>query len=227
MRVGIAAILPVLGLSSCIALVNTGGKLDAWGRKDAVPMRAQAEDTPYYRVGAHYYMRVPVQYVELGSHWLSSSDSPAAPRRMRLGVRPDNHRDYIYCLLSESEVRTRLGVEVPPPADGTPPVLTEKAFSKLCSEPLETKMESINHAPWSVASDSLSWVTLEFLPDAPTQRSLGNKLRRPLAAVLSYWVDIPVSLAATAGAMTAELVMFPIGLVRYFIGQDDASSPAD
>ncbi len=227
MRVGIAAILPVLGLSSCIALVNTGGKLDAWGRKDAVPMRAQPGDAPYYRVGQHYYMRVPVQYAELGSHWLSSSDSPAPSRRMRLGVRPDEQRDYIYCLLSESEVRTRLGLEVPPPADGTPPVLTEKRFSRLRSEHLKTKAVRINHAPWSVASDSLSWVTLEFLPDAPTQRSLGNKLRRPLAMVLSYGVDIPVSLAATAGAMTAELVMFPIGLVRYFIGQDDASSPTD
>lgn len=227
MKVGIAAILPVLGLTSCIALVNTGGKLDAWGRKDAVPMRAQAEDTPYYRVGAHYYMRVPVQYVELGSHWLSSSDSPAVPRRMRLGVRPDAHREYIYCLLSESEVRTRLGLEVPPPADGTPPVLTEKSFSTLSSEHLRTKAVPINHAPWSVASDSLSWVTLEFLPDAPTQRSRGNKLRRPLAVVLSYGVDFPASLAATAGAMTAELLMFPIGLVRYFIGREEASPATD
>ncbi len=84
-------------------------------------MRAQPEDTPCYRVGQHYYMRVPVQYAELPGHWLSSSDSPAVPRRLRLGVRPNSHRDYIYCLLSESEVRTRLGQVVPPPVGGTPP----------------------------------------------------------------------------------------------------------
>lgn len=211
-------------LNSCIALVNTGGKLDAWGRKDAAPMRVLAGDAPYYRVGNHYYMRVPVQYVEAASHWLTTSDTAEPTRRIPLGVRDASHRDYIYCLLSESEVRTRLGLEVALPAPGTPEILTESGFARLHAEHLPTKAARINHAPWSVASDSLSWATLEFLSNAPKQRSLGNKLRRPLVALLSYGVDIPAGLAATAGAMTAELVMFPIGLVRYIIGLKDASS---
>lgn len=76
----------------------------------------------------------------------------------------------------------------------------------------------------SAAADSLSWASPELLPDAPKQRSLGNQLRRPLVVVLSYGVDIPACPAATAGTMTAEPVMFPIGLVRYVIGLKDTSS---
>ena len=114
-------------------------------------------------------------------------------------------------------------MEVAPPAPWTPEILTEKLFARLQAEPLPTGVARINHAPWSDAADSLSWASPELLPDAPKQRSLGNQLRRPLVVVLSYGVDIPASLAATAGAMTAEPVMFPIGLVRYVVGLKDTS----
>ena len=204
-------------LSSCRCLVSCGlgERLDQVGRAEA-RKSAFVEKKPFYQLSDCFYARVRLDYYTaqpgvLKIAYVSNQDAPHTPTG-------DSIEGFL--LMSAHEVEHHLDRTVP-----EPPTTARKFIPAD-----EFDLASATHLPHSPCHNgcgvkairsalkgeirplTLTYHAEEVYPGAPVRRSVGNYLRSPLAVLLSYGVDAPVSLIGS----TFYIVVVAPGLISYY-----------
>ena len=182
---------------SCISF-NTGAKLDSIGK--AVPSLRTDDNKKYYRLNGVVYREVMVSYVQQNPHligtgfmgyWdLGDGDTPAdaatnAPRPQLYLVRMQADRPDMPAFIPASHFDYSRAQKIAANED-VPRVIPLAYFKKHDWLTLTPSQNDRNR----------------HLSDLPTIRTTGNKIRVPLAVVLSYGVDAPLTAVGyTVGAL--------------------------
>ncbi|MBQ4635098.1 MAG: hypothetical protein IJB64_01540 [Akkermansia sp.] len=195
------SLLILCGVSSCITF-NTGAKLDSIGK--AVPSITEEGKGQYYRLNGVVYREVMLSYVQQNPHligtvfmgyWdVKSPDTPAssetkAPRPQPYFVRMQEDRTDMPAFIPAADFDYARAQKIAP-NEVVPRVIPFSYFKRSDWLTLTPSRNNSNH----------------HLAELPTKRTLGNKLRLPVAVVLSYGVDAPL----TAISYTVSSICFVI-----------------
>ena len=204
-------------LSSCRCLVSCGlgDRLDQAGRAEA-KKSAYVEKKPFYQLNDCFYARVRLEYYSehpsvLKIAYVSEPYAPDTPAGASIEG---------FLLMSASEVDHHLEQTVPePPA-------TARKFIPADEFDFKSAVH-LSHSPCingcgvrgirSAMKGGLHPLTLTYhaedvYPGVPVRRSAGNYIRTPLVALLSYGVDVPVSLAGS----TIYIIVAVPALIGYY-----------
>lgn len=189
-------------LSSC---VNLSGKLDTVGRKDAV-FDPQKPVTTRYRVGEKRYVPVSIRYCEAEDEWVDDSwlyqgmfpmvsggEEPQG-REVTFYAEEPGDKQYHPLLTAEEAGIAHAVIE-----QGKPVQQSQVAASRT--------RDSIFYYWQDLKTNrSLNYACLE------PERSLGNRIRRPLCYVWKV-VDVPFSVVAASGEVVLTLAAAPILII--------------
>lgn len=185
----IAVALSGLGCRSMYVSLNLGAKLDTIGK--AVP---EAHDFRYYRLDGKRYVECEVRYQSLDisviggqfGHLCSHDEHGILPGDMK----PPPPTRYVLALDDDEVIATdhfdyarAIRIDRPEDMGHTVPEQYLTHYRPLSADLAE------------------SWVhdSVDF---APVVRTTGNYARAPLVALVSYGVDVPVTLACNVGVYT-------------------------
>ncbi len=210
----VLSLLPVL--SGCIAS-NLGAALDSVGKAVPVITQKEKEIPVVYKRGDDLYMECEVRYMRYAPHLVDFYGDPIHwPQRVR------------YTELSAA-------AKVPPPEryliclnEQKPALVRARDFDfsqavRLNRE--EARRYTLRHIPmrlnrgWHFLSADLLDANrgdIKELSDVPEYRTLGNKLRTPLVAAISWGVDVPLS---WAGSLVTSAVIVPATVIYVLSGQ--------
>lgn len=202
--------------SSCITS-NLGARLDSVGKAVPTMVRQDAKDACVYKLGDDYYLECEIRYSRYAPLLFDFYGDPASwPHRVRYeelectdGV-PASARylirmneknptlvraadfDYAHAVKLKSEEAgkyARKGI----------PLKLIRDWHFLSADLLDTRYGAKE---------------LAVLPEC---RTLGNKLRTPLVAVISWGVDVPLS---WAGSIVTSAVLLPTTFIYVMLGGD-------
>lgn len=189
-------------LSSC---VNLSGKLDTVGRKDAV-FDPQKTVTTRYRVGGKRYVPVTIRYCKAEDEWVDDSwlyqgmfpmvsdgEEPQGREVTFYAEKPGNKKHHRLLTAEEADIAHAV-IE-----QGKPVLQSQVAASR-------TRGSIFYYWQDPKTKRSLNYVYLE------PERSLGNRLRRPLCYAGKV-VDVPLTAAAAAGEVVLTLATAPINII--------------
>lgn len=203
-------------LSGCITS-NLGAALDGMGKAVPVVTQKEEEIPVVYKRGDDCYMECEVRYMRYAPHLVDFYGDPIHwPHRVR------------YTELSAA-------AKVPPPEryliclnKQQPALVRARDFDfsqavRLNRE--EARRYTLRHIPIMLTRDwhFLSADLLDAnrgdckeLADLPEYRTLGNRLRMPLVAAISWGVDVPLS---WAGSLITSAVIVPSTVIYVLSGQ--------
>lgn len=206
------SLVALCSLCSCVTF-NTGAKLDSIGK--AVPILAYKEgEESYYKVNGVVYKEILVEYRQLNPrlmgviipiHYIDtcnpstpSPDTTGAPTPELYLARLDNK-----------------------PSDDMPVFIRAIDFDYTEAKRVNENELAVSYMDRSHFTNKVDLLTLTpsqydslILTGLPTIRTTGNKIRQPLAAALSYGVDLPLTAVGYALGTVAHLIMLPIDLLQ-------------
>ncbi len=190
--------------ASCV-IATTGDWLDSVGRVRphlAEPTETSPVPPRCYAYAGAWYMPAKVEFYEEAVHPLAKISAPGGtvhyPERRRRLV----DEEIWYFRLNAAEVEAMAERTVPEPPESAPLAVSAKDFPEnaaVMDAPYAPLYAWMPVQRYGARSYSLSYTLedIEWLP-IPTRRTWGNYLRTPLAALMTYGVDIPASVAASS-----------------------------
>lgn len=208
-------------LSSCRCLVSCGlgERLDQTGRAEAQKPEF-VEKKPFYQLDGCYYARVCFAYYS----WKPGVLQIAYVNNDGGSPEPTGATIEGYLLMSARDVKHHLDRKVAEPPATARKFIPVREFDLLAARHLPnspchsgcrvrgTRATSILEPRGAIHPLTLTWRMKESYPGVPVRRSAGNYIRTPLAALLSYGIDAPVSLI---GSALYVIVVAP-GLIVYY-----------
>ena len=206
-------------LSNCTCLVSSklGEKLDAVGYKETRDLK-YAENKPFYELNGCYYAKVRLEYYTrtvpfMHIAYVSSCLSDWQPT----GKYIDG-----YMLMSAEDVSHMLKKKVAEPPASALAFISEADFATMGAKSLHHKgcMHGCKiRGVTDRRSRSINPITLTltypaYYKHVPTQRSFGNYALKPLALLVSYGVDAPISLI---GSTIYIAVAAPPLIAHYYL----------
>lgn len=202
----ILSLLTLFGLCSCVTF-NTGAKLDNMGK--AVPTCESSLDNRYFKLNGVAYQEIKVEYRQLNPKWVGvfrlphyidtfNDDTPpaesiGAPAPERYLVRLDTHRTDAPAFIKAAD-------------------FNEAAAERVEKSDLPDSYIDVSYfqqADLETLTPSLYEGGPSKLKDLPTIRTTGNQMRRPLAVLLSYGVDLPLTAASYAVGSVLAITLLP------------------
>lgn len=191
-------------ISSCITF-NTGAKLDSIGK--AVPSLEYDDNLQYYRFNGVVYQKVMVSYVQQNpyligfgfmGYWDTTQPDTAAdtsinaPQPQFYLVRMQAERTDMPAFIPSTDFDYSRAQKIAPNED-VPRVIPIEYFKQSDWLTLTPSQNDRNH----------------HLSELPTIRTTGNKLRLPVAIVLSYGIDAPLTAVSYTVGSIYYIVMSP------------------
>lgn len=198
------SLLILCGISSCITF-NTGAKLDSIGK--AVPSLKSDDNRQYYRFNGVVYRKVMVSYVQQNPHLVGSNimghwdtkqpdtaadSSTNAPHPQFYLVRMQAENTDMPAFIPSTNFDYSRAQKIAPNED-VPRVIPIEYFKQSDWLTLTPSQNDRNH----------------HLSELPTIRTTGNKLRLPVAIVLSYGIDAPLTAVSYTVGSIWYIVMSP------------------
>lgn len=195
-------------LSSC---VNLSGKLDTVGRRDAV-FDPQKTVTTRYRVGGKRYVPVTIRYCHAEDEWVDDSwlyqgmfpmvsggEEPQGKEVTFYAEEPGDKQHHPLLAAEEADIAH---------------AVIEQGKPVLQSQVTASRTRGSIFYFWQdrKTKRSLNYAYLE------PERSLGNRLRRPLCYVWKA-VDVPLSAVAAAGEVVLTLATAPVNIITDSVQQ--------
>ncbi len=202
--------LPALLLSACVSS-NIGAKLDSIGK--AVPTIHRDTYNGLYQLNGVYYMECEVRYMRYAPNFMDWYPDP-----VHWGMRSEYEEAQPYLNTPKPErYLLKLGEEAPELVRATDFDFRKARRTKIDELPKNVK----NRIPDSICTGWHFWSadllknkgTPRELAILPEYRTLGNNLRKPLVAAISWGVDVPVSVATSVVSSTIGATTFFIGVV--------------
>ena len=205
--VKLCMLLPVLvaacALSNCSCMVSSklGHIVDSVGYAEAREL-SYADNKPFYELNGCYYARVRLEYCTPRTNPVDLAFCTDFSFRWQ----PTGEYIDGYLLMSADDVAHLLKRKVAETPSTARLFIAESEFAQLGARQLPNRSFpdgcKIAGAGAEYA-EKLNLSTLTFTPprkytDVPEQRSFGNYVRKPLAVILSYGVDAPISLVGSA-----------------------------
>lgn len=201
------ALITLFSMSSCITF-NTGAKLDNMGK--AVPTLDYLHDSRYFKLNGVAYREIMVEYRQLNPKWVGvcrlphnidtfNDDTP--PTKKTGAPKPE-----LYLV--------RLDIS----RSDAPAFIKAVDFDYASAERVDKKDLPVSYVDnhyyykygdWETLTPSLYEGGPSVLKDLPTIRTAGNQIRRPLAIILSYGVDLPLTTVSYAVSPVLYLILLP------------------
>lgn len=202
--------LPALLLSSCVSS-NIGAKLDSIGK--AVPTIHSDTYTGLYQLNGNYYMECEVRYMRYAPNFMDWYPDP-----VHWGMRTTYEEAPPYLNIPAPErCLVKLGEQAPELVKAA-----DFDFRKARRIQPDALPKGLRYRiPNSLTTGWHFW-SADLLKDKgeprelsilPEQRTIGNHLRKPLVAAISWVVDVPLSIATSAVTATIGATTFFIAVV--------------
>ena len=201
------SLVTLFSMSSCITF-NTGAKLDNIGK--AVPTRgAYSHDGRYFRLNGVAYKEIMVEYRQLNPKWIGVCRLPHNIDTCNEDTQPPEKlkapKDELYLV--------RLDIN----RKDAPAFIKAVDFDYAAAERVDKKdlvVSYIDKHYFKIGDlETLTPTMYEngplVLKGLPTVRTVGNRIRRPVAIVLSYGVDLPLTAASYAIGPVLYIILRP------------------
>ena len=207
-RFFLLSLLTLFALNSCITF-NTGAKLDNMGK--AVPALLCSYEGRYFKLNGVAYQERMVEYRQLNPKWvwvvrlphnIDTFNSPTPPAES-LGA----PKAELYLV--------RLDID----RKDAPAFIRAADFDYASAERVDKKDLPVDYVHNSYCKEvdletltpSMYEGSMFVLEDLPTVRTTGNQIRRPLAIMLSYGVDLPLTVTSYAVGSVLYIILLPFG----------------
>lgn len=201
------SLVTLFSMSSCITF-NTGAKLDNMGK--AVPTLDYNHDGRYFKLNGVAYKEIMVEYRQLNPKWVGV---------VRLPHNIDTFNDDTPPAESLGAPKAELYlVRLDINRNDAPAFIKAVDFDYTAAERVDKKDLPVsyvdNHyyfknADFETLTQSMCEGGPRVLKDLPTIRTTGNQIRRPVAILLSYGVDLPLTAASYAVSPVLYLILLP------------------
>lgn len=206
-RYFLLSLVTLFSMSSCITF-NTGAKLDNIGK--AVPTLDLSHNGRYFKLNGVAYEEIMVEYRQLNPKWVGvcrlphnidtcNDDTPpaeslGAPKAELYLVRLDIHRN------------------------DAPAFIKAIDFDYAAAKRVEKKDLPVYYIDNHYYFKQVDFETFTksmyengplVLKDLPTIRTVGNQIRRPVAIMLSYGVDLPLTMVSYAISPVLYIILLP------------------
>lgn len=188
---------------------NTGAKLDNMGK--AVPTLQSSHEGRYFKLNGVAYREIMVEYRQLNPKWVGVCRLPRhietynsyTPPAESLGApKPE-----LYLV--------RLDIE----RKDAPAFIKAVDFDYAAAQRVDKKDLPVDfvhnsyfkHADLETLTPSLYEGSGLVLKGLPTVRTAGNQIRRPMAVMLSYGVDLPLTATSYAVGSVLYIILLPFG----------------
>lgn len=205
-RFFLLSLLSLFALNSCITF-NTGAKLDNMGK--AVPTLKYSLDGRYFKLNGVAYQEQMVEYRQLNPKWVGvirlphnidtvnsptpPAESLGAPKAELYLVRLDIDRKDAPAFIKAVDFDYASAGRVD--KKDLPVSYVPNIYSKIAD------LETLTPSMYECGAD--------VLKDLPTVRTTGNQIRRPLAIMLSYGVDLPLTVTSYAVGSVLHIILLP------------------
>lgn len=194
-------------MSSCITF-NTGAKLDNLGK--AVPTLVCLHDGRYFMLNGVAYKEIMVEYRQLHPKWVglcrlphnidtfnddtAPAGKPVVPKAELYLVRLDISRNDALSFIKAVDFDY---------------AIAERVDKKDLPVSYVDNHYYFKNADLETLTPSLYEGGPLVLKDLPAIRTAGNQIRRPLAIMLSYGVDLPLTAVSYAVSPVLYLILLP------------------
>ena len=218
------AVLCTMGLSSCVAHIDTGSMLDDIGKQSpSHQLRLVQEEHPQHQYYDReelqvwekeglYYVQLPVAYIPArienrdylaGMSMFCSGKIVTYPRlimRKEEVIQFQQTKEYFYAVLSEEQLNKAATHYYK-----NPNAFYRETYPVLSAAEVDlSNARKWNPSP-SQNTSALEVNAIYMFRQLPNRRTTGNQLRRPLVLLLDI-ADVPMSIAATPFAWVADFV---------------------
>lgn len=201
------SLVTLFSMSSCITF-NTGAKLDNMGK--AVPTLDYNHDGRYFKLNGVAYKEIMVEYRQLNPKWVGV---------VRLPHNIDTFNDDTPPAESLGAPKAELYlVRLDINRNDAPAFIKAVDFDYTAAERVDKKDLPVSYVDNHYYFKNADFETLTksmyeggplVLKDLPTIRTTGNQIRRPVAILLSYGVDLPLTAASYAVSPVLYLILLP------------------
>lgn len=214
--------LCILGLSSCVTIIDSGSMLDDVGRQSPVhPLKAvqhkapschvtyEKEEIQVWKKGSMYYVQLPITYIPTRikngdflagmSMYMSCKvmTYPSVVYRNEDFFQHQGPKEYFHAVLSEPQFRKA----------STPATTYADSFAHEQYPILPSGKADVSGARKYTLTTEQAYLLMDnahfIRKQLPDKRTTGNQWRRPLVFLLDI-VDIPLSIILTPVAWGAD-----------------------